>query len=355
MHMGYGDPERMTPYKCAEHIKQVFCGLDNVTYEEVKDIETIKREYPLLYHSSRASLAAKNTWPCVVKLRYRSSNRSDVKEHMYLVGKGVTYDTGGISIKTGGAMRGMSRDKLGACGVAGFVLSAALLKTTEVDITALLPFERNSVGPDSLLPDEILITRAGVRVLINDTDAEGRLIMADSICECKEEIVKSRKEAQKSGQPAVPSSIFTVATLTGHVIRAYGWYGASVANGPARKAGYDQRLAKSGKAWGDPFECSILRRDDFDFIAAKTDREDVYQTNDKASVSTSRGHMFPAAFLIKATGLDQHSLASGPENRIPFIHMDVAGSAEDGIEPGLGLPGITGSPICVLAGAFLNI
>ncbi|KAJ1814725.1 hypothetical protein LPJ56_004772 [Coemansia sp. RSA 2599] len=345
--MGYGDPERMTPYKCAEQIQQAVRGVAGITYEEIKDLDAIKREYPLLYNSARASFSEKHTWPCVVKLEYRSPEPARVKEHLYLVGKGVTYDTGGISLKVGGSMRGMSRDKLGACGVAGFALATGVMQEASVNLSCILAFERNSIGPNSLLPDEVIVSRAGVRVLINDTDAEGRLVMTDPVAECRERIMAARRAGDTT-----PAAIFTAATLTGHVIRAYGWYGATVANGPARKGGYDGRLARAGLAYGDPFENSIMRREDHAFVAPKTDREDVYQSNCQASSQTDRGHQYPAAFIIKASGLDKHSLKSGDGLAIPFVHVDVAGSAEDGVEPGLGLCGITGSPVATFAGAF---
>ncbi|KAJ2345574.1 hypothetical protein GGF43_005184, partial [Coemansia sp. RSA 2618] len=266
---------------------------------------------------------------------------------LFLVGKGVTYDTGGISLKIGGSMRGMSRDKLGACGVAGFAVATGLMRERAVDLSCVLAFERNSIGPNSLLPDEIVCSRAGVRVLINDTDAEGRLVMTDPVSECRERILAARAAGSK-----VPAAIYTVATLTGHVIRAYGWYGATVANGPARRGKYDQRLAASGLAYGDPFENSIMRREDHAFVRARTDREDVYQSNSQPSTLTDRGHQYPAAFIIKASGLDKHSLGAGVDAAIPFVHVDIAGSAEDGIEPGLGLCAITGSPVATFAGAF---
>ncbi|KAJ2635761.1 hypothetical protein GGF40_003407 [Coemansia sp. RSA 1286] len=345
--MGYGDPERMTPYKCAEQIRQAIKGVAGITYDEIKDLEVIKNEYPLLYNSARASFSEKHTWPCVVKLEYRSPEPAKVKEHLYLVGKGVTYDTGGISLKVGGSMRGMSRDKLGACGVAGFALATAAMQEPSVNLSCILAFERNSIGPNSLLPDEVIVSRAGVRVLINDTDAEGRLVMTDPVAECRERIMAARKAGDTT-----PAAIYTAATLTGHVIRAYGWYGATVANGPARKGGYDRRLAQSGLAYGDPFENSIMRREDHAFVSPKTDLEDVYQSNAQASSQTDRGHQYPAAFIIKASGLDKHSLSAGDGSAIPFVHVDIAGSAEDGIEPGLGLCGITGSPVAAFAGAF---
>ncbi|KAJ2547237.1 hypothetical protein EV175_005301 [Coemansia sp. RSA 1933] len=345
--MGYGDAERMAPYRCAETIRAAVEDLPGVTYEEIKDLDVIKREYPLLYNSARASFSEKHTWPCVVKLEYRSPEPKLVKEHLYFVGKGVTYDTGGISLKIGGAMRGMSRDKLGACGVAGFVAATGVMQEKAVNISSILAFERNSIGPNSLLPDEVVVSRAGVRVLINDTDAEGRLVMTDPIAECRERILAARAAGDQT-----PAAIYTAATLTGHVIRAYGWYGATVANGPARKGRYDRRLAVAGLAFADPFENSVMRREDHRLVAARTDREDVYQSNDKASTLTDRGHQYPAAFIIKASGLDRHSLASGSHAAIPFVHVDIAGSAEDGCEPGLGLCAITGSPVATFAGAF---
>ncbi|KAJ2857089.1 hypothetical protein J3B02_001231 [Coemansia erecta] len=345
--MGYGDPERMTPYNCAELIQQAVSGVAGIAFEEIKDLEVIKREYPLMYNSARALFSEKHTWPCVVKLEYRSPEPDSVREHLYLVGKGVTYDTGGITLKIGASMRGMSRDKLGACGVAGFVLATGAMQETSINLSCILAFERNSIGPNSLLPDEVVISRAGVRVLINNTDAEGRLVMTDPVAECRERIMAARRAGDTT-----PAAIYTAATLTGHVIRAYGWYGATVANGPARRAGYDRRLAQAGLAYGNPFENSIMRREDHAFVASRTDREDVYQSNSQPSILTDRGHQYPAAFIIKASGLDKHSLKASDGLAIPFVHVDIAGSAEDGIEPGLGLCGITGSPVATFAGAF---
>ncbi|KAJ2357138.1 hypothetical protein H4S02_012603, partial [Coemansia sp. RSA 2611] len=77
--------------------------------------------------------------------------------------------------------------------------------------------------------------------------------------------------------------------------------------------------------------------------------EDVYQSNAHPSTQTDRGHQYPAAFIIRASGLDKHSLSAGAAAAIPFVHVDIAGSAEDGVEPGLGLCAITGSPVATFA------
>ncbi len=82
---------------------------------------------------------------------------------MFLVGKGVCYDTGGADVKTGGAMRGMSRDKGGAAAVAGFLKTVGALQPTTVNVSASLAFVRNSVGSDAYVSDEIIVSRAGLR------------------------------------------------------------------------------------------------------------------------------------------------------------------------------------------------
>ncbi|KAJ2795482.1 hypothetical protein H4R21_005092, partial [Coemansia helicoidea] len=78
--MGYGDPERMTPYNCAKTIEAAVAAVPGISYEEIKDLEVLKREYPLLYNSARASFSEERTWPCVVKLEYRSPEPAKVKE-----------------------------------------------------------------------------------------------------------------------------------------------------------------------------------------------------------------------------------------------------------------------------------
>jgi leucyl aminopeptidase len=99
-----------------------------------------------------------------------------------------------------------------------------------------------------------------------------------------------------------------------------------VANGPAREAGLDITLEASGDSVGDPVEVSRLRREDYEFITAETaPTEDIRQNGTGSSAVTSRGHQFPAAFLIRAAGLDEHDI--GSERPLCFRHLDVAGSA----------------------------
>ena len=93
-----------------------------------------------------------------------------------LVGKGITYDTGGVDIKVGGSMAGMSRDKCGAANVAGFLKVVSLLNPKNVKVVGAMAMVRNSIGSNAYVSDEIITSRAGVRIRVVNTDAEGRMV-----------------------------------------------------------------------------------------------------------------------------------------------------------------------------------
>merc|ERR1719411_1097975 len=99
-------------------------------------------------------------------------------------------------------MAGMSRDKGGASDVAGIVKTISMLKPKNLKVVGAMAMVRNSVGSECYVADEIITSRAGVRVRVGNTDAEGRMAMGDALCRMKELAV---------GQP--DPHIFTVATL----------------------------------------------------------------------------------------------------------------------------------------------
>jgi len=92
----------------------------------------------------------------------------------------------------------------------------AELKPKHVNVTAILGLVRNSVGSNAYVSDEVLYSRAGLRVLVGNTDAEGRMVMTDPLCECKERVLAERKSGVNT-----PSRLFTVATLTGTFLSAH--------------------------------------------------------------------------------------------------------------------------------------
>jgi leucyl aminopeptidase len=320
------EPERMAPRRVAALCEEAFAdtGVRVLVEQDVAG-------YPLISAVARASQVVERHRPCVVQLDYRPAG--PFSRTVILAGKGVTYDTGGADLKTDGAMAGMSRDKGGAGAVAGLVLAAALLKLP-VRVIGLLGLVRNSVGEEGFVSDEIVRARSGVRVRIGNTDAEGRLVLADLL---------SLGRSLAQAEPSRETALFSVATLTGHVYRAFGPYAGAIGNGPAQRAGILDQLDRLGEAWGEPMERSRPRREDYTFVAPRSSAEDVVSSNRLASVNTPRGHQFPFAFLDIASGL------RGGE--LPWVHLDIGGVAVDPPDWQFGKP--TGNPILTLS-AFLS-
>ena len=256
-----------------------------------------------------------------------------------LVGKAVTYDTGGADLKTGGHMAGMSRDKGGGAAVAGFMKTLAELKPKGIKVVAKIAAVRNSIGTDAYVADEIITAHSGKRVRIGNTDAEGRLAMVDSLSHFRQQAVNE-----------VNPQLFTVATLTGHALLSVGPYTILVENGPARKNGLGDHIAQSGDLWGDGCDISRSRREDWDIIRARTKADDVLSSNNGPSATTKRGHQFPMAFLSLASGLDNHGNSS--ESPIPYIHVDIAGSGVESGDWQHDKP--TAAPVLALAGTYLR-
>jgi leucyl aminopeptidase len=141
--------------------------------------------------------------PVLVELSYSPKN---AKKHFALVGKGLTFDSGGLDIKNAEQMEEMKLDKTGACVVFGVMMAAAKLKLP-TRISAFLPFVENMPGGSAIKPGDIIKMYNGKTVEILNTDAEGRLVLADALAFASE-----RK----------PDFIIDAATLTGAIAVALG-------------------------------------------------------------------------------------------------------------------------------------
>lgn len=141
--------------------------------------------------------------PRLVTLTYKPSN---AKRHISIVGKGITFDSGGLCIKPANGMVTMKCDMAGAAAVAAFVEAAAELELP-VAITGYLCLAENMTGADAQRPGDVIRMHDGTTVEIDNTDAEGRLVMADGLCYASAE---------------EPDLIIDIATLTGAAVLALG-------------------------------------------------------------------------------------------------------------------------------------
>lgn len=142
--------------------------------------------------------------PQFIIMEYKPAN---AKRHVGLVGKGITFDTGGLNIKTAGMLQ-MKCDMAGAAAVLGAMQLIADLDLP-VQVTAIVPACENSVDANSFLPSDVIQSYAGHSIEIIDTDAEGRLILADGLSY----LIKNYK----------PDTVIDLATLTGSVVGTLGY------------------------------------------------------------------------------------------------------------------------------------
>jgi len=161
------------------------------TLEVIAGDELLEMNFPTIHAVGRASHRA----PRLIVLRWGQ----DTAPHLALVGKGVCFDTGGLDLKPADGMRNMKKDMGGAAhalALAGLVMAQKL----PVRLTLVVPAVENAVGPDAFRPGEVITTRKGITVEIDNTDAEGRLILCDALAYASE---------------MQPDAIIDFATLTG--------------------------------------------------------------------------------------------------------------------------------------------
>jgi leucyl aminopeptidase len=168
--------------------------------------------------------------PCLAILRWPGTHEAPP---VIFVGKGITFDTGGISIKPADQMWEMRADMAGAAACAGAMLCLALRKSP-APVLAILAIAENATGPNSYRPGDVLHMHGGHTVQVVDTDAEGRLVLADALaCAARQN----------------PQAIIDLATLTGSIVVALGHDMAGCFdNDPALAAA----AAAAGAAVGEP-------------------------------------------------------------------------------------------------------
>ena len=194
-------PNIMTPEHMADKIAAIFRSHPHVT-GEVKNDEVLEEEgYGLITAVGKASQAK----PRLVTIEYRHPEAKGYRP-IALVGKGITFDTGGYSIKTKTGMPEMKYDMSGAANVIGMIHAISEMDLP-VHVIGVVALAENMVDGNAMRPDDVYISYSGQSVEIKNTDAEGRLVLGDAVFHA----------SQYS-----PSLIMDFATLTGAVVAALG-------------------------------------------------------------------------------------------------------------------------------------
>jgi len=227
--------------------------------------------------------------PRFIILEYRNGKKE--QKPILLVGKAVTFDTGGISLKPGEKMDEMKFDKCGGCTVLGVMKAISELKL-EINVVAIIPSVENMPGGESYRPGDIIKLFNGKTAEILNTDAEGRLILADGLA-------YGIKHYQ-------PSSVMDFATLTGACIVALGTNVAGIVSNNSKLT--SKVMSSSTKTSEEVWELP-LNDDYMDMVKSKV--ADIRNIG----MGRAAGTITAAAFLANSVG------------NVPWVHFDIAGTA----------------------------
>jgi leucyl aminopeptidase len=222
----------LNPKTYAAHAKKMYVNSKSMKVDVWSGKRLEKEKMGLLMAVGKGS----EEGPCLIHFKYRPTGASG-KKPLAFVGKGVTFDTGGLNIKPGGGMRLMKKDMGGSASLFAF---AYWLEQTKAKFPCdiYLAVAENSLDERSFRPGDVIMSRAGISVEIDNTDAEGRLVMADAL----------DVAAKKTGKDE-PEAIIDLATLTGAMRIALG---TKVGGLLSNQDKLSNNLISAGQKMGDP-------------------------------------------------------------------------------------------------------
>ncbi len=249
--------------------------------------------------------------PRLVVMQWNGAAHANDKRPLAFVGKGVTFDTGGISIKPAAGMEEMKWDMAGAGAVMGLMRALAGRKA-KVNAVGVVGLVENMPSGTAQRPGDIVKSMSGQTIEVINTDAEGRLVLADALCYAKDRFK--------------PRLMVDLATLTGAIIISLGHVHAGLF---ATNDELAETLIKAGRETGEPLWRMPLG-EDYD-QAIKSDAADMKNVGDRAG-----GSITAAQFLKRFV------------DNVPWAHLDIAGMAWSSKDRPLAAKGATGFGVRLL-------
>ncbi|MEB7543614.1 leucyl aminopeptidase family protein [Enterobacter huaxiensis] len=278
--------DRCTPQFVVEEAQKLCAALPALRCEALDEKQIVEQGLGLLHAVGKGATCP----PRLLAIHYDGVSDGPVRCY---VGKGITFDTGGLWLKEGAGMYTMKYDMCGAANVLGLMLTVAELGLP-VRIMGVLALAENAIGPDAMQPGTVATACNGTTVEINNTDAEGRLVLADALAWASQRHPQARY-------------IIDMATLTGAVVKALGYElsGLMTQDEPLRAA-----LTLAGKQSGD--EVWSLPLD------ARLKKQTESAIADLCNTPTNN-----AAISASAAWLLHHFCPP----TIPWAHLDISGTA----------------------------
>lgn len=300
-------PEIYTPIKMAEDASILASKYNNVECN-IYDEKYLKSEGMNAFLAvNRASVNP----PRLIHLKYSPSNKESIKKVVF-VGKGLTYDSGGLSLKPADYMLTMKADKSGAAAAMAIIQGVAELNLP-FEIHSVLGVAENMIGGNAYKPDDVLISRNGVTIEVRNTDAEGRLVLADCLDWAQDKLK--------------PDLLIDMATLTGACVVGLGEYTSGImGNNYELQKEFKELSKKSGELM------SILEFNDYLKELIKSQIADVSN-----SASSRYGGAITAGLFLDKFIKD--------EFKDKWLHLDIAGPAYVEKAWGYNAAGATGAGV----------
>ena len=311
--------EDMTPHKLALATKNIFKSTTvSVRVLDEKEIQVQKMG---LLHAVGKGADDRERF---IIIEYwgagKATKEKKAKKPIVLIGKGITYDTGGLNVKPSGSMHEMHLDMSGGAAVIGAIKAAAKLGIKK-NIIGLIPAAENSVSAKSMRAGDIATSLSGLTVEILHTDAEGRLVLADAMT-----------YAQKHYEPAL---MVDIATLTGAALVALGLHASAIMT---KDEALQNTLVKLGEESGD-LVWPLPLWDEYK-ASLKSSRADI--SNIATNFSKWGGCIEGGVFLSHFA-----------DKNIPWVHIDIA-PRMDSIPSDKLAKGATGEPVRLLVQLIKN-
>lgn len=279
-------PQEINP-QTLSHVASNLAKENNLECTILQEEDLEKEKMGAMLAVGRASVHGST----LIHLAYKPQNPKKV---VTLVGKGLTYDSGGLSLKQPTSMVTMKMDKAGACATLGIIKAVSELQL-DIELHVFIGAVENMVGGNAYKPDDVLVSRSKTTIEVRNTDAEGRLVLAD-VLDYAQERVKA-------------DYIFDFATLTGACMIALGQYTTGIM-GHSHKLKHDINKAASdaGEMTSSlPFNRHLKK-------LLKSDIADISNTASKPYGGAITAGMFLDKFIKE-------------ENKNKWMHFDIAGTA----------------------------
>ena len=286
--LGDMPPNRLYPQSFADEARGLIKAL-NIKARLLDEKALAKEKMNLIL----AVGAGSPRGPRLLELKYQGAKKASARP-VILVGKGITFDSGGMSLKPSGSLEGMKTDMAGAATVLAVTLAAAELKLP-INLTTIIPLAENMPDGGGFRVGDVFTARSGLTVEVTNTDAEGRLILADALALAAE---------------MTPAEVIDVATLTGACVVALGDRCAGLFSDHDRLR---NDLLAAGRSAGENFWPLPLLTDYEELLKS--------ETADMVSANTvPKGGAINAALFLKRFA---------PKDA-PWAHLDIAGPGRAG-------------------------